>query len=53
MGLTNANGEKIVEMTGCAKPCHYKEYKFVESSPKVLARPSVIAFWAASQTTQV
>ena len=53
LGLTNANVEKIVEMTGCAKPCHYKEYKFVDSSPKVVARPSVIGFWATSETTQV
>ena len=52
MELANANGEKIVKMTGCKKPCHYKEYKLVESSPKVLPLPSVLASWAASQTTQ-
>ena len=51
--LGNANSDKIVQLTGCKKPCHYKEYKFVESGPKVLPKPSVLAFWAASQTTQI
>ena len=51
--LGNANGDKIEPMTGCKKPCHYKEYNFVGSSPKVLVNPSVLGFWAASHTTQV
>ena len=52
-GLGNSNADEIVEKTGCLKPCHYKEYKFVESSPKVLVNPGVLGFWAASHTTQV
>ena len=52
-GLSQANGDKIVQVTGCKKPCQYKEYKFVESSPKVISSRSVLGFWAASHTTQV
>ena len=51
--LSNANSDMILEMTGCKRPCHYKEYKFVDSSPKVVSKRSVLAFWAASHTTQI
>ena len=46
--LTNANANKIVELTGCRMPCNYKEYKFVESSSNSFSQPSVLAFLAQS-----
>ena len=51
--LVNTDAERIEKTTGCKKPCQYKEYKFVESSPKITPRPSVVMFWAASRKTQI
>ena len=51
--------EEIVEITGCKKPCTYKEYKFTSSTPiedPLTQTPEdqiFIAFWAVSRTTQV
>ena len=51
--------EEIVEITGCKKPCAYKEYKFTSSTPiedPLTQTPKdqiFIAFWAVSRTTQV
>ena len=51
--LGNANADEIVEISGCLNPCQYKEYKFVESSPKMWTEPSFLGFWAATGKTQV
>ena len=51
--LGNADADEIAEKTGCPKPCQYKEYNFVESSPKMWTEPAIVGFWAASHTTQV
>ena len=51
--LADANADDIVDITGCKRPCQYKEYKFVESSPKVLPAPLFLGFWAATGKTQV
>ena len=51
--LTNADADAILHITGCRKPCNYKEYKFVDSRPKIVSIPGAVAFWAASQKTQV
>ena len=53
LALVNTDAEQIVKTTGCKKPCQYKEYKWVESSPKVIPRPSVVMFSAASSKTQI
>ena len=51
--------DEIVEMTGCKKPCSYKEYKFTSNTPeeepltKTPKDQIFIAFWAVSRTTQV
>ena len=50
--------DKIERLTGCLKPCHYKEYKFVNSNPKDQLLAQVpdnqisIDFWAVSEYTQ-
>ena len=57
--LMTAVMDEIVEMTGCKKPCTYKEYKFMSSIPieepltKTPEDQIFIAFWAVSRTTQV
>ena len=53
LGLINADADFISNITGCKMPCHYKVYKFVESSPNQIPNPSSAAFWAASHKTQV
>ena len=56
--LLTAEVDKIERLTGCLKPCSYKEYKFVNSNPKPLLVGQVpdnqIAFglWAVSEYTQ-
>ena len=51
--------EEIFEITGCKKPCSYKEYKFTSSTPSENTMTTTpedrifIAFWAVSRTTQV
>ena len=50
--------EEIERFTGCLRPCHYNEYKFVNSNPKdfiVIQVPDdqiAIGLWAVSKYTQ-
>ena len=50
--------DQIERLTGCLKPCHYKEYKLLNSNPKDLILVKVpedqiaIGIWAVSQHTQ-
>ena len=54
-----ADMEEIVEITGCKKPCSYKEYKFTSSTPYEDTQTTTpedqifILFWAVARTTQV
>ena len=45
----NTNAERIEE----TKSFQFKEYKFVEESPKITPRPSAVIFLAASSITQI
>ena len=57
--LLDADMSKITRVTGCEKPCSYKEYNFVNTNFKELSYYSFpedqIAFclWAVSQNTQI
>ena len=57
--LMLADMEEIVEITGCKKPCTYKEYKFTSSTPYEDTLTTTqddqvfIVFWAVARTTQV
>ena len=57
--LSNALLSQIVNMTGCKRPCRYKEYKFVNTNSKehnYMDYPEdqvVFCLWAVSQYTQV
>ena len=50
--------DQIERLTGCLKPCHYKEYKLLNSNPKDLILVKVpedqiaIGIWAVSHYTQ-
>ena len=50
--------DEVERMTGCLKPCSYKEYKFVNSQPKDMVVAAVpddqlaILLWAVTQYTQ-
>ena len=56
--LMLADMEEIVEITGCKKPCTYKEYKFTSSTPLEDTLTTTqddqvfIVFWAVARTTQ-
>ena len=51
--------DEVESMTGCLKPCSYKEYKFVNSAPKGLAVAAFaddqvsIGIWAVTRHTWV
>ena len=57
--LLDADMSKITRMTGCKKPCSYKEYNFVNTNLKDLSYYTFpedqIAFclWAVSQNTLI
>ena len=57
--LTNAPLSQIVEMTGCKRPCSYREYKFVNTNIKEFTYADypkdqvVFCLWAVSKYTQV
>ena len=57
--LLDADMSKITRMTGCRKPCSYKEYNFVNTNLKDLSYYTFpedqIAFclWAVSQNTHI
>ena len=50
--------DEVERMSGCLKPCSYKEYKFVNSNPKpfllgqVPADQIVVGLWAVSEYTR-
>ena len=50
--------DELQRLTGCLKPCSYKEYKIMNSNPKELAVANVpddqlgIILWAVTQYTQ-
>ena len=50
---------QIVKLTGCKRPCSYKEYKFVNTNFKELKYIDypkdqvVFCLWAVSQYTQI
>ena len=56
--LNTIEVEEIERFTGCLRPCHYNEYKFVNSNPKdfiVIQVPDdqiAIGLWAVSKYTQ-
>ena len=56
--LLTAEVDKIERLTGCLKPCTYKEYKFVNINPKPNLVGSVpddqiaIGLWAVSEYTK-
>ena len=51
--------DEVERMSGCLKPCSYKEYKFVNSNPKGLAVAAFaddqvsIGLWAVTRHTWV
>ena len=51
------NLKEIQNLTGCRKPCHYKEYKLVDKLQKFSAPyydgDCPIAIWVISPDTQV
>ena len=57
--LLDADMSKITRMTGCKKPCSYKEYNFVNTNLKDLSYYTfpedqiVFCLWAVSQNTLI
>ena len=57
--LSNVPLSQIVKLTGCKRPCSYKEYKFVNTNLKEFnyvdypENQVVFCLWAVSQYTQV
>ena len=57
--LLDADMSKITRMTGCEKPCSYKEYNFVNTNLKDLSYYTfpedqiVFCLWAVSQNTLI
>ena len=54
----NSAASKITKVTGCNRPCNYKQYKFLnkfedstrENSPDI---PLSMGLWAVSEYTQI
>ena len=54
--LNSVESSKILELTGCTKPCSYKKYTFIgERNPSFFewGENFVFALWAVSEKTQV
>ena len=57
--MSNAPLSQIVKLTGCKRPCNYKEYKIVNTNLKEFAYIDypkdqvVFCLWAVSQYTQI
>ena len=54
--LESVESNKILELTGCTKPCSYKKYTFIgERNPSFFegGENFVFALWAVSEKTQV